>query len=222
MAATRAARTATRAAAWIFEVMSACLLEGNLGADEDRVLRAAVAAGGAPRERGVLVAHDVLEVPAQVPVQADGPRPGLARRLRRVGQPTRRCGTVDAELVHPRRQLERAPRALGRVERAPRPDAGRRRRLSGQHDGGAHLPRLVGDLSSLGSLADVLSRADPLAEDSDGPQVERALGRDPGAGAVGSGGGQIIEEHHLAAAAERRQRPLLLAAGGREAEAETL
>src|SRR6266571_1060218 len=100
-----AARARTRAAAsGVVGDMGAFLrsigLEVDLRPGQERLLAGTVAEGSPAPERGLLVVQDVLDVPVQVPVEADRPGDGLADRLRDVGEPQVESLVIDLELMH--------------------------------------------------------------------------------------------------------------------------
>src|SRR5882724_819465 len=92
-------------------------LKRHLDAADDRILVGLVAGLGAAVVPDVIVVEDDPEALVEVPVEPAAGGPGLVRRARRVGEAERvDLGAGEPELADPRRDVERAPLVLDRIE----------------------------------------------------------------------------------------------------------
>src|SRR5690606_3939679 len=199
--------------------------EGELRAGEEGLLVFAVAACGATVEVGLCIVRDQLEVVVEIPVQADGPRRGPARRAAGIGI-QRGGGIVDVQPPIARDQFERAPAAVPGGERVVGLDPAIGGLLAGQYPAAEQLPGTVVERGARarGGVHHVLAGADVLAQEADRPGVPVGLRRPACVRAVGGRAGAVAEEGRLSRGAVAGQEvvaaAVLVAGAGADAEAQ--
>src|SRR5688500_3848634 len=137
-------------------------LEIQLGSEGDAVFRR-TRSGDVFVEHRALEVQRVADVPAWVPIQANGPGLCLSARARG-GETAGDRGLIDLQLVNTRGDLERAPMSGRGIEDRVGAEAGTRirRRLASQHPRPRHLPGVVRHVVRDASAGDRRIRVDVL------------------------------------------------------------